>query len=177
MAVEDEDIAFAYESAATAATANQMAGSMLRWAFRRKQLRVFLAIVTAVMAALTYLGYAEDDLTLGTRLFASAFWAAGFTLIVVLVVAALVYFGNRRSFSQTARPGTVMRTGFGRDAFVTSNDLSSSRFSYRAVRSIDVQGRFVFIRYVGQPVMRVYPGDLFPRDAVERLQEAADSGH
>lgn len=169
----DEEIAFAHEAVATSDTARLMARAMLRSAFGRRRLRVFLVAVTMGMTVLVFVSFAEDDLTTGTRLLSTAVWAGVFAVLLVGVLAALIYFGNRRNFGQAVAPGTVMRTGFGRDGFVTSNDLSSSRFSYRAVRSVDLVDGFVLIRYVGQPVIRVYPGELFPPEAVRRLRNAA----
>ncbi len=93
-----------------------------------------------------------------------------------MVFGALGYVVNCRNLRRTVLPGTVQRTGFGRDEFVTANALSSSRFSYRAVHSVDSHGDFVFIRFVGQPAMRVYPRGLFPPDAITRLREAARQG-
>jgi hypothetical protein len=97
-------------------------------------------------------------------------------LAFFLVFGALGYVVNCRNFRRTVPPGTVQRTGFGRDEFVTANALSSSRFSYRAVHSFDSHGGFVFIRFVGQPVMRVYPRELFPPDAITRLREGSAQG-
>jgi hypothetical protein len=170
-----EDIAFTYESVATSATAEQMARAFLRLTMRRRRFRTFFGAIWILLGAyLAAYGYSGRDVTPLSRVVASMLVAGAFTLLPLLAVAALIYFGNRRNFGQTVRPGTAMRTGFGEDEFVTSNSLSSSRFSYRAVRSVEVVDRFVFIRYVGQPVVRCYPCELFPDDALQRLNEAAE---
>jgi hypothetical protein len=174
--VSGEDIPFVYEVTLDRSTAKRMARAVLGWAFSRTQSRIFFALLTVAMVGLIYLGYEDDGLAPGSRLFGSIFWAVAFTLVVAFVLAALIYFGNRRNLARSARPGGVMRTGFGSDEFVTSNDLSSSRFSYRAVRSVDLYDGFVLIRYIGQPAVRVYPSALFPAGALERVRQAAEHG-
>jgi hypothetical protein len=175
--VAEEDIHFAYESFATPDTSRQMARAMVGRTMRLRRFWTFFAVLWAVLAAyLCAFGFGDDDLSVASRLIGAILWSAALTLIVVVVLAALIYFGNRRTLGKGAfRPGTAMRTGFGRDEFVTANSLSSSRFSYAAVRSVEVYDHFVFIRYVGQPVVRVYPSELFPSEALQRLAEAAKS--
>lgn len=170
----DEDIPFDHEFAATPAMDKRMARAMVAWQFRNGRFRFVVGGAPVVMAVYFYVsGYNDSDLGMTGRLFASAFWATVFALLLVLVLVALIYFSNRRVLRQTTQPGSVMRTGFGSEEFVTSNALSSSRFSYQAVSSIDAIGGFVLIRYVGNPVIRIYPNELFPADALQRLKTEA----
>ncbi len=170
-AVPDEDIAFAHESAATGQTAKRMARATLGLTLRRTRFYIWLSVVLLLLTALIFLAYEGDGLTPGARLLGSIFWAAVIAPVVLLMVCVLGYVTNLRNFRRTVPPGTVQRTGFGRDEFVTANALSSSRFSYRAVHSVQSHGGFVFIRFVGQPVVRVYPQKLFPHDAMTRLRD------
>ncbi|MEO6627326.1 MAG: hypothetical protein ABIP03_02020 [Aquihabitans sp.] len=172
----DEDIAFVHEFTVTSATGKQAARALLGFAFGRRQLHKVFGILTIVVALLIYFFFSKDGLTTSLRLFEAAFWAVAFTLAVALGVAALTYFANRWAFTKNALPGSVIRTGFGRDEFVTSNEFSSSRVSYRAVRSIDLRGGFVLIRYMGSSALRVYPSELFPAAALERVRAGAHQG-
>lgn len=169
--MSEEAIDFEYESFATPDMAQRMARALLGRTMRLRRLRIYFAVVWILLAGyLAAFGFRGDDMNLASRLIGSLLWSSVLTLAVVGVLAALIYFGNRRTFRQGAfQPGSAMRTGFGRDEFVTANSLSSSRYSYDAVRSFEVYRGFVFIRYVGQPVIRVYPSELFPSDVQRRL--------
>ena len=172
-----EDIAFAYESVATAYTAKEMARAGLRRRLRQGRVRRGLAVVWILATALLYLSADwRDDTNVASRLASSALFAGAIVLVVTAALIPVGYFVTRRNFAATVRPGNVARSGFGADEFVTSNELSSSRTSYRAVRSIDVYDRFVFIRMVGSPLDRVYPRELFPPEELERFGQVADQG-
>ena len=107
-----------------------------------------------------------------SRLLGAAFWGALLTAAVVVAFALLVYVSNARVLRRTLTPGAVQRTGFGESAFVTSNAHSSSRILYRAVTCLEVHQGFVFIRFQGHPLVRVYPQVLFPDAELARIQSA-----
>jgi len=166
--VEVEDIRAQHEFTASADTARRMSRALLLRALRLGAVRL-LAMLALVMVILLY---SSDAYGWRNRLVGAAFWATVLTLVPVAVLAALGYLGNRKNLGRTTYAGAVMRTGFGQDEFMTENELSSSRFSYGAVQSISSLGGFVFVQYVGQPVVRIYSAQLFPTQIVDRLERA-----
>lgn len=97
------------------------------------------------------------------------------TLVAAGGMATLMFVLTRRNTRSTAYEGAVMRTGFGDSAFVTENPSSSTRYAYDAVESISTYGGFVFVRYVGSLVLRIYPTQIFPSEIVQRLETDIDS--
>jgi len=67
----------------------------------------------------------------------------------------------------------VLESGFGVNAMVLRGPLSESRIDYAAVRSLTRHGEFVFLRQRGVPVVSVFPRELFPDDAIARINAAA----
>lgn len=173
--VAEHDIALTHAATATPQTAGQMARAVMRWSLRRPRFRVFAVLVLVLVGGTMYWAYAGDGLSPVARVVGSLFWAAVAVLAVVSILSGLAWFTNLRSFRKTVPAGSVQKTGFGEEGFATSNALSSSRFSYQAVRSIDRQGAFVIVCFVGSPVARVYPEALFPGDVVERIRSRASA--
>jgi hypothetical protein len=164
-----EDIPVQYEFTASSDTARRMSRAFLRrlWSgFGAVRLLAVFAVVSVVLL------YSSDVQGWRDRLVGAGFWAAVVTLYLGVLLAALSYRMNRRTLGRTTYAGAAMRTGFGQDEFITENELSSSRFSYDAVESISSVSGFVFVQYVGQPVVRIYPAELFPAEVVERLGTA-----
>ena len=158
-----------HEFTASADTARRMSRAFLLRMWRRHAAVRILAMFAVVTVVLLY---PSDVQGWRDRLVAAGFWAAVVTLVPVAVLVALSYRMNRRNLGRTTHAGAVMRTGFGEGEFITENELSSSRFSYDAVQSISSVSEFVFVQYVGQPVVRIYPAELFPAEVVERLGTA-----
>ncbi len=164
-----EDIPVQYEFTASSDTARRMSRAFLLRVWRRHGAVRVLALFAVVTVVLLY---PSDVPGWRDRLVTACFWAAVVTLGAVAALAALSYRMNRRNLGRTTQAGAVMRTGFGEDEFITENELSSSRFSYDAVQSISSVSGFVFVQYVGQPVVRIYPAELFPAEVVEGLGTA-----
>ncbi len=172
-AVADDDIALTHASTATDATARQMTRAFLGYALRQTRFRLTCLILLLLVSGPVFLAYAGDGLSPVARVLGSLFWATVFTVAILGVFCALVWFPNLRNFRRTVPAGSVQRTGFGEEGFATANALSSSRFTYKAVHSIYTHREFVLIRFVGSPVVRVYPASLFPADAIARIRAAA----
>lgn len=171
--LQDGDIPFTFEATATAETPRRMARALLGLTLRRARFRITVLSLWPLTSLPFFMAYAGDGHSSTTRALGSLFWGGLLLLVVVLAVSVLVLL-NARQFRRTLIPGTVQRTGFGEDEFVTSNALSSTRYSYRAVQSVEVHRGFVFVRFVGQPVLRVYPQSLFPPAAMARLRRAVN---
>lgn len=135
---------------------------------------LFAAVTVALLLTAT-----SDVRGWRSRLFAAGFSGAVITAGAVALVTVLTYGLTRLNVGRMLSAGTVMRSGFGESDFVTENPLSSARISYEAARSVSSAGGFVFIRYVGGPVVHVYPAELFPPEVIARLEQstaAAASG-
>jgi hypothetical protein len=165
----NEEIPFQYEFTASADTARRMARAFLRWRWP-SLVRGLLGVFAFYVVLLVYLG---DAARWRDRLMIAVVTAFGVAVVVGggLWVAARI--ANRRNFSRTVHAGAMMRTGFGETGFVTENELSASRFSYDAVEAVESRDGFVFVRYVGQPMIRTYPEQLFPAGAIDRLRASA----
>ena len=173
--VQDDDIPFTFEATATAETPGRMARALLGLRLRSTRFRITALSLWPLTSLPFFIAYAGDGHSSTARTFQSLFWG-GFLLLVVVLAFSLLVLLNARNFRRTLMPGTVQRTGFGQDEFVTSNAVSSTRYSYRAVESVEAHRGFVFVRFVGQPVLRAYPQSLFPPDAMTRLRRAVADG-
>ena len=107
---------------------------------------------------------------------AQVFWALVFalvpTLILVVWAAAIGYRATVRGSRLRLFNGAVLESGFGEDEMVLRNPIASVRMAYTGIKSITARGGFVFMQQHGSPLFTVYPRELFPDEAIDRILRA-----
>ncbi len=104
----------------------------------------------------------------------AANWGAVLAL-VFLFFGALGHVVSCRSFRRTVPPGTVQRTGFGRDEFLTAKGSVLVPLLVPSSAVVGSHGGFVPIRFAGHHVMRVHRRAV-PPDAMTCLREGSAPG-
>jgi hypothetical protein len=97
-------------------------------------------------------------------------------LVAVALLAFTVVFtaavGYRQAYVSAREPypdGAVLESGFGEDEMALRSPLGETRFAYRELRSARARGDFVFLATDGLGGQAVYPRELFPDEAVARI--------
>jgi len=165
---EERDIPFQYEFTVSADTASQMAWAFVRWSFRSIKMVLGFGVLFVLSVAWFYAQRSEDPG--GERLLLACIGAVVFTGVLLAGSIAIPYLMNRRMLRQSLPEGEVVRTGFGADAFVSSSSRGFGRIPYDTVRSVAEHRGFVFVRTVGSLITLFFPDEVFPADAVERIQ-------
>lgn len=163
-----ETIAYSHRFVAEAYTGKSLARASLGYAYRTKRPWVFNSLVLVIFTFLLFSRKSSSP-DLGGRIF----WAAVFALLPTLIHAvwalALSYFRMVRRSRWRLFNGAVLESGFGEGEMVLHNPLGSVRLSYKGVRSVTARGKFVFMQMHGSPVIAIYPRELFPDAAIDRI--------
>lgn len=94
------------------------------------------------------------------------------TSVAALFLAGLLYFRALRGGKVMLYDGAVFETGFGESEMVSRGPLRATRLRYEAISSVTQRGDFVFMRQRGHAIVSVYPRELFPDEAVQRIRQA-----
>ena len=114
----------------------------------------------------------DERFSLESRLAWALIFALAPTLVVAGCFAALGYVRTLRGARFRLYDGAVLRSGFGDGAMVLRNPLSTVRIRYEGIQSVTARGDVVFVRQQGVPLLGVYPRELFPDAAIERIRGA-----
>lgn len=157
--------------------ADDRSASMLAWAnlvHAHRTLRqwVFYALLLVVFAGILFLTF-DDDATFGARLFWGLVLGLPVTALTALLVSVIAYVKVRRGARLRVFPGAVLESSFGSGAVLLRNPLGESRIDYRAIRSVRVRGRAAFLRQHGVGILAIYPRELFPEPALDRIRRVS----
>jgi hypothetical protein len=149
-----------------------LAPRLARAAFtsRRRHWRVWLGLLAAVFV-LTLLTSEGSDAP-GEALTMTLLAAVG----TLALGAILTYAGNAatlRNLAPRVFDGAVLATAFDDESFVLATPVSSARYPYSAVRNVQVLDGVVIFQVQGSAARHIFPAELFPRPALDRLQAAA----
>jgi hypothetical protein len=167
-----ESVAFTERFVADPGTARRLASAFAAERLRNRRIWILFGLVLLVMAAILLLGM-DPDFRLGARVAWALIVAIVPTTLLIAAFAALAYVLTLRGARVRLFDGAVLESGFGVNAMVLRGPLSESRIDYAAVRSLTRHGEFVFLRQRGVPVVSVFPRELFPDDAIARINAAA----
>ena len=167
-----ESVAFTERFVADAGTARRLARAFVSERLRLRRIWILFGLVLLVMAAILILGM-DPDFRLGVRVAWALIFATVPTTLLIAGFAALAYALTLRGARVRLFDGAVLESGFGANAMVLRGPLSESRIDYAAVTSATRHGDFVFLRQRGIPVVSVFPRELFPDDAIARINAAA----
>ena len=92
--------------------------------------------------------------------------------VLLLLIPLLVYALTRRRLARAFPVGSVLRSGFGDDAFVIAGPDSTVTLRYAAFNPPRLRGDFVILRERITRQDSFYPAELFPEATRERLAEA-----
>lgn len=87
---------------------------------------------------------------------------------LLMPFTVLIFSGLDERFSLEPR----LVSGFGDGAMVLRNPLSTARIRYEGIQSVTARGDVDFMRQQGVPLLGVYPRELFPDEAIERIRGA-----
>ena len=161
-----EDIAYNHRFVASSDTRKMFARAFLGHVYRTRRLWVFYSLVLVLF---TVLLMGDVSTTKSGRLF----WAIVFALLPTLIIAAWVstvsYLKIVRGSRLRLFNGAVLESGFGESEMVFRNPIASVRMSYMGVKSVTARGTVVFMQMHGSPVLAMYPRELFPDVAIDRI--------
>ena len=164
-----EDIAYDHRFVASADTRKMFARAFLGHVYRTRRLWIFYCLVLVLFTVLLM-----GDVSAATS--GRLFWAIVFALVPTLIIAAWVstvsYLKMVRGSRLRLFNGAVLESGFGESEMVFRNPIASVRMSYKGVKSVNTRGPFVFMQMHGSPVLAMYPRELFPDAAIDRILAA-----
>lgn len=165
------DIGYTHRFVASSDTSRKSARAFLGHALRTRRQWVFYLLVLALFTVVLMSGM-DPRLGLGSQIT----WAAVFALLPTLIVAfslvAISYVRMVRGSRLRLFEGAVLESGFGEDEMVFRNPIAAVRISFRGIKSLTARGDFVFMQQHGVPVVGIYPRELFPDDAIDRILRA-----
>ena len=161
MTSADEQIPFEFEFVVDDGYTRRISRAIVTtWVART--LTVFLAPALLVLLAVAL--FVVDQPIIALVLLAVA--------IVLGLLPLLVYLQTRRRLEKALPVGSVLRSGFGKDAFVISEPDATSTIRYTVFRSPRVRGEFIVLRQRLTRQDVFYPAQLFPESARERIATA-----
>ncbi|MDQ3028524.1 MAG: hypothetical protein M3R09_00530 [Actinomycetota bacterium] len=166
-----EPIEYTNRYVADADKRRRFARAYVGYAHRPRGVWVFHAGVLMLFAMILGSGI-DPRYGLGTRVAWGLVWATIPTSVIALCLAALVYLRALRDAKVRLYDGAVIESGFGEREMVSRSPRSSSRLNYQAIGSVTPRGDFVFLRLHGVALVSVYPRELFPDDAMERIRQS-----
>ncbi len=159
-----EALGYQHAFVADAGTASAMARASI---FPKPPWR-FTAGYVVVLGVLFYLSYSGTPHSVGYRIWASLFYAIVVTVFAACLLAGFIFIVVHRNARLRVFDGAVLRSGFSEDSFVTSNPVTSTRWSYEGVRFV-VRGDFVILRPRGG-AWTIFPRALFPDEALAQIR-------
>lgn len=165
-----EDIPYTHRFVANSDTAKANARAFQFYAHRLRGRWIFYALILVLFALLIMGGWRSGSIG------AQVFWAIVFalvpTLIVAVCTAVISYLASVRGSRLKLFNGAVLESGFGEEEMVLRNPIASLRLAYIGIKSVTVRGNFVFMQLHGAPLLNVYPRELFPDEAIDRILRA-----
>jgi hypothetical protein len=162
-------IAYSHRFVSSSDTRKRFARAFLGHVYRTRRLWVFYFLVLVLFTVLL-MGDVSSSMS------GRPFWAIAFALLPTLIIAAWVstvsYLKIVRGSRLRLFDGAVLESGFGESEMVFRNPIASVRMSYMGVKSITARGSFVFMKTHGSPVLAMYPRELFPDAAIDRILAA-----
>jgi hypothetical protein len=157
----DEPIPFQYEFVVDPGYARRIARAIVI-NFYLRNLTLFLG--PALVLLIAVLLFIADQPVLGVAFL-------GVT-VLLLLIPLLVYALTRRRLARAFPVGSVLRSGFGDEAFVIEGPDSTATLRYAAFNPPRLRGDFVILRERITRQDSFYPVELFPEATRERLAEA-----
>jgi len=165
-----EEIPYTHRFVANSDTAKTIARARQLYAHRLKVRWIFYSLILVLFALLIMSGWRSGSIG------AQVFWALVFalvpTLILVVWAAAIGYLATVRGSRLRLFNGAVLESGFGEEEMVLRNPIASVRMAYTGIKSVTARGSFVFMQQHGAPLFTVYPRELFPDEAIDRILRA-----
>ena len=161
-------IHYQHRFVAEAGTASAMARAAVANTFRSRSWWLTSTSVAAVLA-LFFLTVTSARFSL-LKLVTAALYGIVVVSMVSVLGAVIIYVRTVRPMRFIVYAGAELQSGFGEDAFVVEGPQGMGRKSYTMVRSVVVRGDFVFVRFRDNPLVVLYPRELFPDEAVARVQ-------
>jgi hypothetical protein len=162
MSVEKQ-VAFEYEFVVDDGYARRVSAALVRRALGRSPI---LFVLPA-----SFLLFALAMLVTGEPTGALVFTVIGVALPFLLIGS--IYFQTRRRLTRGLPAGTVLRSGFGDEAFILAGPESTSTIKYSAYQNPVLSGEFVILRPRRGRQELFYPAQLFPEAARVRMASAA----
>jgi hypothetical protein len=154
----DDRIPFQYEYVVDASYASRIARAIVI-NFYLRTLTLFLGpALVIVIAVLLFIG--------GQPVLGLSFLGVA---VLLLLVPLLVYSLTRRRLARAFPVGSVLRSGFGDEAFVIAGPDSTVTLHYSAFNPPRLRGDFVILRRRDTRQDSFYPAELFPETTRERL--------
>lgn len=107
-----------------------------------------------------------------SRLLAGFFWATGMIAIGIALRIMTTYGAVLRNAEANLVPGTVVRSGFGPQHFVTANPWATRCYAYSAVTDIKIIDDIVLMQILG--AWTRFPRELMPDRALARIRAGAE---
>lgn len=169
--VATDDVEFTHRFVATSDTRRKCALAFVRHVHRTRTTWVLYSALLMPFTVLIFSGM-DERFSLESRLVWALIFAFAPTLVVAGCFAALGYVRTLRGARFRLYDGAVLESGFGDGAMVLRNPLSTARIRYEGIQSVTARGNVVFMRQQGVPLLGVYPRELFPDEAIERIRGA-----
>lgn len=164
-----EDIAYTHRFVANPEVAKAIARAFQFYAHTLKGRWIFYALVLVLFALIFVSGMSGS-------IGAQVSWAFALALVPTLFLAVwtavVSYWKMVRDSRLRLFNGAVLESGFGEKEMVLRDPLGSARLAYIGIKSVTARGHFVFIQRHGVPLFSVYPRELFPDEAIDRILRA-----
>jgi len=157
----DEPIPFQYELVVDPGYSRRMARAIVI-NFYLRTLSLFLG--PALVLAIAVLLFVAGQLLLGLVCLG--------VVVLLLLIPLLVYALTRRRLARQFPVGSVLRSGFGDDAFVIAGPDSTVTLRYSDFNPPRLRGDFVILRERTTRQDSFYPAELFPEATRQRLAES-----
>jgi hypothetical protein len=165
-----EEIPYTHRFVANSGTAGTIARAFQFYAHRLKGRWVCYALILLLFTLLLMSGVSSRSV--GAQFFRAIAFALVPTAILAVWTTAIGYLRMVRGSRLRLFNGAVLESGFGEEEMVLRNPIASVRLAYKGIKSITAQGNFVFMQQRGVPLLTVYPRDLFPDEAIDRILRA-----
>jgi hypothetical protein len=164
-----EDIPYSHRFVANSDSGKRMARAYLGHLHRMDGLWFCYSLVLWIFWLLLRTGMNSID----GNWTAKDVWAFVFALVATLTVAVFTatihYFQMVRRSRLRWFSGAILESGFGEDEMAYRDVVESSRIAYAGITSVTARGDFVFMEQHGVPLVCVYPRELLPDEAIDRI--------
>lgn len=161
-------ISYTNRFVANAGTRREIARAFVGHAQRMRGTWLFYLLVLVLFAVISVSGM-DTRFGLRTRVAWSILYAIVPTAVVAALIATIGYLRTYRGSRLRLFEGAALESGFGENEMILRGPLAEVRLSYQGIRSITARRNFVFMRQHGSPLVSVYPRELFPDEALERI--------
>lgn len=165
-----DEIPYTHRFVANSDTAKTIARALQIYAHRLKGRWIFYSLILVLFSLLIMAGWRSGSI--GAQIFWAIVFALVPTAILAVWAAAIGYFATVRGSRLRLFDGAVLESGFGEEEMVLRNPIASARLAYAGIKSVTARGKFVFMQQHGVPLLSVYPRELFPDEAIDRILRA-----